>query len=360
MRKSGQADLPLHGGKAPRWLFSRMVKLSKVFIELVLIEFGPDKFIDMLSDPYWFQAFGSFLGFDWHSSGLTTTTLGAIKVALGYLPPDSGIFIAGGKGGTMRKTPIEIENTGKYLKVSPTHLQNISKITAKVDSAWIQDGYNIYHHNIIYTSDGKWTVIQQGMNPQNRYARRYHWHYKHINNTLTTPHSGIDTKNIEQKVFNLTAPKSEQTKHNILNLFKEIKASEIESILKSLSEGQISLFMPTHHDVRLKYSSSLKKVILSTYEHPPQSIHELALSKLGPASIRALAMASALLYDTNIDFTDPAVFSYAHGGKDGHPYPVNIKVYENTITILEKIARSHGKESKQAISTLKKLSQLLK
>jgi hypothetical protein len=360
MRKSGQADLPLHGGKAPRWLFSRMVRLSRVFIELVLIEFGPDKFIDMLSDPYWFQAFGSFLGFDWHSSGLTTTTLGAIKMALSELPPNIGIFIAGGKGKTMRKTPVEIEYTAKYLKISPEKLKSISKIAAKVDSAWIQDGYNIYHHNIIYTSDGKWTVIQQGMNPKNKYARRYHWHYKHINDTLTTPHSGIDTKELEKKVFNLTTKKSEPTKQSILQLFHEIKPSEIESIFKSLSEKQNSLFMPAHHDVRLKFSGNLKKVILSTYENPPKNIHELALSKLGPASTRALAMAASLLYGSDIDFTDPAVYSYAHGGKDGHPYPVNIKIYENTIAILEKIARSPGEESKRARKILQQLANLLK
>ncbi len=359
MRKTGQVDSPLHGGRAPRWLFKKMVKLSQVFIEAVVTEFGPDKFIDMMSDPYWFQSFGSFLGFDWHSSGLTTTTLGAVKVALNNLYPGIGIFIAGGKGKSMRKTPLEIDNTGKYLQVNPNSIKNISKITAKVDSAWIQDGYNIYHHNIIYTSNGNWVVIQQGMNTNNKYARRYHWHHSSYNANLTQPHTAIESEQVENNVLNLVSPQAEQTKNSIINIFKEVKPSELEYTLQTMGRGP-TLFMPKHHFVKLRFSSNLKKVILSTYDNIPTNPEQLALSRLGPASIRALTMASVLLYGTTPDFTDPAVFSYAHGGKDGHPYPVNLKIYENTITILERLTSKDSETRKQAQIALKRLLMLFK
>jgi len=359
LKKTGKADLPLHGGRAPKWLFEKMVKLSKVFIELTLTEFGPARFTEMVADPFWLQSFGSFLGFDWHSSGLTTTTLGAIKLAVKELGPKSGLFIAGGKGKTMRKTPIEIENTGNYLKVPPSYLKTISKITAKVDSAWIQDGYNLYHHIIIYTADGKWTVVQQGMNTENKYARRYHWHYKNINDTLTAPHTGINSTKMEDKVLNLTSPMSLDTKKSIISIFQEVKTEELEDLLKKLSSSNF-LFLPRHHHVKIKYNSNLKKILLSTYENPPTTIKQLAVSKLGPASIRALAMAAALLYNTDIDFSDPAIFSYAHGGKDGHPYPVDLEIYQNTITVLEKIARLRKSNNRQLIKVLRQLYQLLK
>ncbi len=357
MRRSGSAYLPLHGGKAPRWLFEKMVKLSRIFIELAISEIGNEALLDMFASPYWFQSFGSFLGFDWHSSGLTTTTLGALKVALSDMSPSLGLFIAGGKGKTMRKTPIEIEHTEKYLKVDPHQLKTASKIAAKVDSAWVQDGYTLYHHTIIYTPPGHWVVIQQGMNGEKRYARRYHWHHSLLKTDITLPHSGIKAEKTHNDVFNLVAPRSLNNKEKMISIFKEVPPSELE---KTLNVEERPLFMPAHHPVKLKISKNVKKIILSTYENPPRDITDLATSHLGPASIRALSMAATLIYGSEADFTDPAVYSYAHGGKDGYPYPVDLQLYENTISVLEKIARLSPEARKNATKVLRELHKLFK
>ena len=359
MRRSGSAYLPLHGGKAPRWLFEKMVKLSRIFIELAISEVGNEALLDMFASPYWFQSFGSFLGFDWHSSGLTTTTLGALKVALSDMTPSIGLFIAGGKGKTMRNTPREIEHTEKYLKVNPDELKIASKIAAKVDSAWIQDGYNLYHHTILYTPDGQWVVIQQGMNEEKRYARRYHWHHSLLKTDITLPHSGIKAEQTHKGVFNLVSPTSLDNKRQIVSIFKEVPISELEKTLK-LGEEERPLFMPPHHQVKLKISKNVKKIILSTYENPPKDITDLATSHLGPASIRALSMAATLIYGSQADFTDPAVYSYAHGGKDGYPYPVDLKLYENTISVLEKINRLSPEARQNATKVLRELHKLFK
>ncbi len=355
MRRSGYADLPLHGGHAPRWLFERMIRLSRLIVEAILAERGADALLEMLSDPMWFQAFGSSIGFDWHSSGLTTTTLGALKIALNQAP-SIGIFVAGGKGKTMLKTPKEIEKN-RWLKVSPESLKLASKVAAKVDSAWIQDGYNIYHHTLIYTTDGRWVVIQQGMNEKNRYARRYHWIHTRLNTRLTLPHSGVEkSPNPEERVLNLTSPRSEETKTTILKFFTEQKPEGLLSDLKTLTNSK-GLFMPRHHDVRIN-PSRLKPIILSTYENPPKTPVELAQTKLGPASIRALALVANLIYGTELDWTDPAIYSYAHGGKDGHPYPVNLQIYETTIDILSKVKAPTLEERRAVSRFLKRLYEL--
>jgi len=333
-----------------------MIRLSRLIVEAVLSERGTDVLLEMLSDPMWFQAFGSSIGFDWHSSGLTTTTLGALKIALNRAP-SIGIFIAGGKGKTMLKTPHEIENN-RYLKTSPEDLKLASKVAAKVDSAWIQDGYNIYHHTIIYTPDGKWVVIQQGMNPNKRYARRYHWIYKRLNTKLNLPHSGVEKNPDTQKqhVLNLTSPNSEETKATILKFFTEQKPDSLLADLMTLANSK-GLFMPRHHDVRIN-PSRLKPIILSTYENPPKTPIELAQTNLGPASIRALALVANLIYGTELDWTDPSIYSYAHGGKDGYPYPVNIQLYETTIDILSKMKTTQADDRKAISKFLKKLYQL--
>ncbi len=239
--RTGVAHLPLHGGKAPKWLFERMVKLSREIVRFIVFEFGPDELLARLSDPVWFQALGSLLGFDWHSSGLTTTTLGALKEAIKGLEGELGIFIAGGKGKTARTTPEQVLSFENYLSIPPEKLIYISRITAKVDSVGLQDSYDLYHHNIIFTKNGDWVVIQQGMNPEKRYARRYHWAKKAVLNFVVDPHKAIVSPE-RKRVLNLVTKSSLPSQKAQIVLIKE----NPDFLLRELNRVK-ELVMPPHH-----------------------------------------------------------------------------------------------------------------
>jgi hypothetical protein len=249
--RTGIANLPLHGGKAPAWLFQRMVKLARVMTLAVVEEFGPEVFLDKISDPFWFQAFGCVLGFDWHSSGLTTTTCGALKEGLKGLEKDSGLIIAGGKGRVSRKTPQELEAAGKYLKVDPAGLVRNSRLVAKVDSAAVQDGYQLYHHVFISTPAGKWSVIQQGMNDQNRQARRYHWLSTEIESFVCEPHNAICC---DQKTdcLNLVAKEGEDNR----KATAEVTVLPPEKIVNEITRLK-NLNLPRHHQVLVAHLTHL-------------------------------------------------------------------------------------------------------
>ena len=337
--RTGTVNLPLHGGKAPYWLFARMEKLSREIISLVVSEYGPAEILERLSDPLWFQAFGCTLGFDWHSSGLTTTVCGAIKESIKGLEKDLGFFVAGGKGGTSRKTPQEIENAGNIVGKDFSNLVYDSKIVAKVDSNALQDGYQLYHHCFIFTRDGNmWSVIQQGMNENNRMARRYHWLSKDLNSFVCEPHKAIccDRKS---SVLNLVAVESEEARKTVAGLSCE-KPKNILKDLRKLKELQRNNYiLPIRHHIRLDDIdiARLEKIFTSTYEKKPENFEKLlAMKGVGPKTIRALALISELVYGVKYSIRDPARFSFAHGGKDGFPYPVDKENYNRSIEILHK------------------------
>lgn len=357
--KTGTMNLPLHGGKAPAWLFTRMEKLSREIISMIVSEYGPDEMLLRLSDPLWFQAFGCVLGFDWHSSGVTTTVCGAVKEAVKGLEKDLGFFVAGGKGGTSRKTPLEIENASNLVGKDFSHLVYNSKITAKIDSNALQDGYQLYHHCFIFTTDGgTWSVIQQGMNETSRMARRYHWLSKDLKSFVCEPHKAIccDKKT---SVINLVATESREARETITGLSRE-NPKNILNDLRKISQWQENNYtLPHRHYIKLSdmESKRLEKIFTFTYERKPENFEKLlSLKGVGPKTIRALALVSELVYGVNYSIKDPARFSFAHGGKDGIPYPVNRGNYDRSIEILHKALKDSKIGKTEKIKAIRRLA----
>ncbi len=333
--KRSYADLPLHGGKAPKWLFDRMVKLAREISLSIIYIFGEEEFLNRISDPFWFQAFGCVLGFDWHSSGVTTTVTGALKEGLKYEEKNIGIFFAGGKGKRAINTPNDIEswiengiidfNLGENLK-------RYSRLTAKVDTVGLQDGFSIYHHFFIYSKNGIWAVIEQGMNEKMKLARRYHWFSKELKSFVSDPHKGIVSE-IKTNPLNLVDSKIEKTRSDVLLVSKEIKNEEA---LKVLDDRKLK--MNFHHPIfNEDYDEKrLNNLMSKIKDYKPKNFEELILTKgLGEKSMRALTLISHLIFGSELSFKDPVTFSFAHGGKDGYPYPVDKKTYDTSIEILK-------------------------
>ncbi|OPX28700.1 MAG: hypothetical protein B1H08_05440 [Candidatus Omnitrophica bacterium 4484_171] len=353
MRKSGSIDLPLHYGKAPRWLFEKMKLLSKSISEIILIESGKDFFLERLSDPFWFQCFGCVLGFDWHSSGLTTTVCGALKEAFRSLG-DCGLYICGGKGAASRKTPQEIESIAQRLSKPADGLIDASKMSAKVDNCALQDGFNLYHHTFIFTDDFKWAVIQQGMSEEGRWARRYHWHSESINSFVSEPHKGI----VSDKNF-ITVNMVDKDRDELREFVAELSWRPGMKNLKDLLILKESIDrLPARHkillsDINPKY---VDKIFLKTYENKPKDFYSLlSLKGVGAKTIRALALISDLLYGEKISFKDPARFSFAHGGKDGYPYKISLSQYQKTIDTLSGFVKKAKIERSDKVKALKSI-----
>ncbi len=360
--RTGTATLPLHGGKAPAWLFQRMRLLAREVTLVVVSEFGPDEMLRRLSDPAWFQAFGCVLGFDWHSSGVTTTVCGALKDGLAGLEHESGLVFAGGKGGTSRKTPAELREAGeRVLRTDPEPLVYASRMAAKVDSSGLQDGYQIYHHTFVTTLDGRWAVVQQGMRDTDRTARRYHWLGEGVGDFVVEPHAAVTAEaRASAEVLNLVAGESAGARDVVAELAR-MASERIGAELARLK----SLELPRHHEVRLAdiRPENLAKAFLATYESQPAGFEELlATPGVGPKTVRALTLISELVYDTPASRRDPAVFSYAHGGKDGHPYPVDRATYDRDIGILHealrqaKVGRSEKLEAFRRLAALERVA----
>jgi len=332
--RTGVANLPLHYGKAPKWLFDRMVKLAREITIVIVSDFSAEEMLRRLSNPYWFQAFGCVLGFDWHSSGVTTTLCGALKEGIKGIEPDLGLFVAGGKGATSRKTPGELENWGERLSLDTSPLIYASRMSAKVDSAGIQDGYELYHHSFIFTLGGAWTVIQQGMNEANHYARRYHWLSESVTSFVNEPHSAIASEG-HGRALNLVAAESNPARAIIPQIVDNEKPEKLLADLKKIK----TLTLPEHHYLSTAdlHPDSLSKILLSTYERQPEDFETLlGLPGVGARTIRALSLISELVYGVPPSYRDPARYSFAHGGKDGIPYPVDKKTYDQSIEILAK------------------------
>jgi hypothetical protein len=351
--RTGIAHLPLHGGKAPPWLFQRMRSLSREITLFIVDAYSAEEMLHRLSDPFWFQAFGCALGFDWHSSGLTTTVCGALKEGIIGMEKELGFYVAGGKGKTSRKTPQEILEICDQRSIDGASLIYASRMSAKVDSAAVQDGYQLYHHTFFFTEKGSWAVIQQGMNESTRYARRYHWLSHGVKDFVCEPHWAVccDQK---KEGLNLVALESEKNQKAMTELSRE-KPEFLMSEGRKVNE----LYLRGEHPVpeeRIRVER-LEKAFLLIYDHLPNNFEELlGLRGVGPKTLQALSLISELVYGAPPSFKDPTRFSFAHGGKDGHPYPVDRNVYDRTIEILGKAverARVGDREKMEAIRRLK-------
>jgi len=345
--------LPLHGGKTPRWLFDRMKLLAKSIIEALTIEFGEREVLLRLSDPLWFQSLGCLLGFDWHSSGLTTTTTGAIKEAIKLLGGEFGIFVAGGKGKVSRKTPDEIRRIADKYGLDAEPLIYSSRMSAKVDTVALQDGYSLYHHTFIFTKKGEWAVIQQGMNVEKRLARRYHWYSGDLKSFVVEPHKGIISEG-RSRPINLISISVENARKTITELSKETPEKIVREIEK-LRE----IKLPRRHELLISdiKGENLKKVLLITYERKPKDFESLlGIRGVGPKTIRALSLISDIIYGAPPSYNDPFLYSFAHGGKDGTPFPVDRKLFDDSIEILEKAIRDSKLGRREKLEALRRLS----
>lgn len=327
--KTGKAELPLHSGKAPAWLFRRMRLLARAMLSILAAEYGPHAVLQRLADPYWFQAFGCLLGFDWHSSGLTTTTCGAIKEALKGLEKEVGLWAAGGKGAVSRRTPLEIDGHCDRIGLDAAPLVYASRMSAKVDSAAVQDGYQIYHHAFFFTAEGNWAVVQQGMNEATRLARRYHWLSDAVADFVNEPHSAICAQ-AAADVLNMVAAESAAARD-------ASAAAACRQPHETCAELERLLRLPRRHQILSEDIDfrRFQQTLLKTYEQQPADFEVLlGMPGVGPKTIRALALASELIYGAAPSFRDPARFAFAHGGKDGIPYPVDREAYDQTIAML--------------------------
>lgn len=367
--RTGYANLPLHWGKAPSWLFEKMTKLALEVSRVFVLEFGPKEYLKRLSDPHWFQAFGCVLGFDWHSSGLTTTVCGALKEGLRGQEKEVGILVAGGKGKTSRKTPQELEVFGQKHSFDSQPLIYASRMSAKVDSSAVQDGFQIYHHNFFTTLDGgKWAVVQQGMStiPTSDYqytgipvtggwARRYHWLSDNVADFVCEPHSGVAC-DLRRPSLNLVAKASDDCRVVSTKLSQE-KPEKLISYLEKMQ----TLNLPSRHAVVVKNfkKESLKKIFLKTYDQKPNNFESLlGISGVGPKTIRALALISELVYGAKPSLEDPAKFSFAHGGKDGTPYPVDRENYQKSIDFLSKAVKKAKIGQTEKLAAFRRLTKV--
>lgn len=342
MKRTGHADLPLHSGTVPKWLADRMMILGTQITESLILNFGRNEFLLRMSDPMWFQSFGAVLGMDWHSSGITTSLMYNLKRGLNPRAHELGIAICGGRGKYSRKTPDELLYLANATGLNGDQLIRSSKLCAKVDNNAIQDGFQLYQHNVILSIDGNWAIVQQGMNVDKRKARRYHWcslglDINQSDAYLKSPHTGIIGEN-QGKIINLTDKGASQTRSKILAISKEDPertVSEFQKILKDSSYRH--LLMPSHEEVR-KEDVNLKRlgaVLATAYKNDNQNFEDLLLTKqLGPRTLQSLTLISEVIYGTPSRFSDPARFSFAHGGKDGHPFPVPLKIYDETIRVM--------------------------
>jgi uncharacterized protein len=342
-KRSGSATLPLHGGSVPPWLATRMSLLGAVITQAIIHHYGRDEFLQRLSHPFWFQSFGAVMGMDWHSSGITTSVIGALKRGLGPLSDELGVHVCGGRGRHSRKTPDELQVLGERIGFDGAKLTRASRLVAKVDSAAVQDGFDLYIHGFFVTDDGKWTVVQQGMNDDKKQARRYHWHSEDLQSFVDEPHSAIDGP-AQGEIVNLADRRAGKSRAAQLELLTDFGPDRIVSELAALSgEAPAQAFlphliMPAHHDVRSSdvFTRRLHGTLAAAAERGPVDFPELLLTPgVGARTVRSLAMVAEVVHGAPFRFRDPARFSLAHGGKDRHPYPVPLKVYDETIRVMK-------------------------
>ena len=361
IKRSGYADLPLHTGTVPKWLADRMMALGTEIIESIVLKYGKKEALVRLSDPLWFQSLGCVLGMDWHSSGITTSVMYALKRGLNRRARELGIVVCGGRGKYSRRTPEELQILADMTGMDGNYLINSSKLAAKVDGTAVQDGFQLYQHNFILSDEGDWTIVQQGMNVKEKKARRYHWSSENLRSFVEEPHSGVTGEN-QGLILNLTDLNAAGTREKILSLSNE-RPDRLMCEIKKMGKGdslQLDLFdnaptapewqkgqilikndrnlvMPSRHEIKAE-DIDLKRlgaVLATAWESQPENFENLLLTPgLGPRTLQSLTLVSEVIYGTPSRFTDPARFSFAHGGKDGHPFPVTTKIYDESIRIL--------------------------
>jgi uncharacterized protein len=367
-KRAGSADLPLHGGRVPPWLAERMARLGAVVSQAIVDHYGRDELLSRLSQPFWFQSFGAVMGMDWHSSGITTSVLGALKRGLGPLENELGIYVCGGRGKHSRKTPDELLRVGDRTGVNGTALGRASRLVAKVDSAAVQDGFDLYLHGFIVTADGKWTVVQQGMNDARGTARRYHWLSEGLTSFVDAPHVAIDGE-AQGAIINLTDRKAEASRQGQVSLlaglgpdgiareWAKLQSCPVQSAQKS-QQLLPHLIMPDHHDVRGSdiIMRRLHGNLAAAAENGPKDFAELLLTpKVGARTVQALALVAEVVHGAPYRFSDPARFSIAHGGKDRHPFPVPTRVYDETIRVLKNAVQGAKLGRDEELAALKRL-----
>src|SRR5215510_11575601 len=329
-RKAGSADLPLHGGRVPEWLAGRMARLGRVLVEALVLHYGRDELLRRLAHPFWFQSLGCVMGMDWHSSGITTSVIGALKRGLAPIQRELGLHVCGGRGRHSRRTPDELTALGDSVGLDAPALVRASRLVAKVDSAAVQDGFALYLHGFIVADDGAWVVVQQGMNGARRQARRYHWIWDRAGTFVDEPHAAIDGRP-GGDIVNLVDRRAGDARNEIVDLSRVTPEDAIAPLAR--------LQMPAHHDVRAEDIDlrRLGKTLAAVADRGPEDFAELMLTPgIGARTLFALALVAEVVHGAPSRFADPARFSLAHGGKDGHPFPVPLKVYDETIGVLRR------------------------
>ena len=351
--KRGTADLPLHYGTVPPWLAERMSLLGGAIAEAIIIEYGRPALLQRLSDPFWFQSLGCVLGMDWHSSGITTSVMNALRKAINCRSEELGVYICGGRGKFSRETPNQLLEVANKTGLNGNELVRHSKLAAKVDNTAVQDGFQLYLHTFIVTKEGDWSVIQQGMNPNERMARRYHWLSSSLRSFMEEPHTSVCGRN-QGLILNLTDKLAAPTKEGIMELTKESP----DKLMR-----EVSIILPNHHEVKAE-DVNLKRLgaaLILAHETNVSDMESLLLLEgVGPRTLQSLTLVSEVIHGNPSRFSDPARFSFAHGGKDGHPFPVPTSVYDETIEVFDKAirqARLGEKDKSNALKNLSKISQ---
>jgi hypothetical protein len=368
-RRAGSADLPLHGGRVPKWLADRMTRLGAVMVEAIVHHYGRDELLRRLAHPFWFQSLGAVMGMDWHSSGITTSVLGALKRGLAPLGHELGLHVCGGRGRHSRQTPHELATIGERVGFDGAALATASRLVAKVDSAAVQDGFDLYLHGFIVTDDGRWAVVQQGMNGAAKQARRYHWLSEGLASFVDAPHAAIEGEG-QGEIVNLADRRAEASRRKQLEALKTLGPDGIVAELAALQPPREPtpapspqallphLSMPAHHDVRPEdvVLRRLHGALAAAAERGPADFPELLLTPgVGARTVRALAQVAEVVHGAPCRFTDPARFSLAHGGKDGHPFPVPTLVYDQTIRVLKSAVENAKLGRDEELGALKRL-----
>ena len=369
--RSGSADLPLHGGRVPAWLGARMSRLGAIISEAIVHHYGRDELLRRLAHPFWFQSFGCVMGMDWHSSGITTSVIGALKRGLSSLERELGLHVCGGRGAHSRKTPHELVAIGERVGFDGAALATASRLVAKVDSAAVQDGFDLYLHGFIVADDGHWVVVQQGMNGDRRQARRYHWLSEGLASFVETPHSAIEGAQ-QGEIINLTDRRAAASRREQIAVLASLGPDRVAaefSALEARSDAHPSaapetqpllphLVMPGHHEVRASdvHLSRLHANLAAAADRAPADFSELLLTPgVGARTVRALALVAEVVHGAPCRFSDPARFSFAHGGKDRHPFPVPLEVYDRTIDVLKSAVRNARLGRSEELSALERL-----
>ncbi len=352
MKRSGTADLPLHGGRVPAWLANRMTDLGTAIAEQIVLNYGRSEFLARLSDPFWFQAYGAVMGMDWHSSGITTSVMGALKRGLNPRFNDLGLMVCGGRGRHSRRTPDELRELSSHTGLDGESLARTSRLTARIDNNAVADGFQLYLHSFVITGSGEWAVVQQGMNPANNLARRYHWHSATVRDFVSNPHAAI-VGEPQGEILNLVDARAKQAQTVLLTMAHE-------PIMSTLDEAR-KLIMPAHHDVRAE-DVDLKRlgaVLAVAHESDLRDFASmLLLEGLGPRTLQSLALIAEVVHGAPTRFTDPARFSFAHGGKDGHPFPVPLKTYDESLGVLRRSLESARLGNTEKMKGFRRLDRL--